>query len=131
MEKPSPAEGWGNLAAVPRNMARRLFVIFENRLHLLLLELEEERERILLALWLSMAAAVLGLLAALTVTALIVIALWNYSHVIALAILAALYLGGVFICLASLGRLLRSWQTLPGTLDQLRKDRDCLEKPQS
>jgi hypothetical protein len=29
---------------------------------------------------------------------------------------------------AGLARLQRDWQTLPNTIDQLRKDRECLKK---
>jgi hypothetical protein len=42
--------------------------------------------------------------------------------------MSAIYgLSAFAICRRLTGRL-RSWQTLSGTLDQLRKDRACLEK---
>jgi uncharacterized membrane protein YqjE len=42
--------------------------------------------------------------------------------------LAVLY-GAAAVCLCrQLARLLRDWETLPASLDQLRKDRACLEK---
>jgi uncharacterized membrane protein YqjE len=132
MEKtpPPPTTGLGTLAAAPGNVAHRLFVIFENRLQLLLLEVEEERERILRAIWFSLAGAVFGLLAGMAITILIVLAFWRHSPVVALVVLVVVYLGAMLVCFANLGKLLRSWETLPATLEELRKDRECLEKRQ-
>jgi uncharacterized membrane protein YqjE len=128
MDQPPPPKGLGNLAQAPGNVAHRLFVIFENRLQLLLLEVEEERERILRAVWLSLAAAVFGLLAAIVLTILIIVVFWSYSPVTALATLAVIYTAAMTVCIANLAGLLRRWETLPATLDQLSKDRECMEK---
>ena len=72
--------------------------------------------------------AAFGLLAAITLTAAIVVLLWSYSPVAVLLTLAVIY-GAAGVCL---GRRLTGWlldrQTLPASLDQLRKDRACLEK---
>ena len=116
------------LAATSRRFAQRLLTIGENRLELLTVEVQEERERLLRALLLALGAAVFGLLAAMTLTALVVVLLWDCSHWAALLTLAVLY-GAAGICLyRRLTALLRNWQTLPASLDQLRKDRACLEK---
>ncbi len=72
--------------------------------------------------------AAFGLLAGITLTAAIVAWLWAWSHVGVLLILTGLY-GAAGVCLwRQLTGLLRDWQTLSATLDQLRKDRLCLEK---
>jgi uncharacterized membrane protein YqjE len=116
------------LAASLRDFARRLMTIGENRLELFTVEVQEERQRLLRALLLALGAAALGLLAAMTLTALIVVLLWDFSHWAALLTLTVLY-GAAGICLyRRLTALLRDWQTLPASLDQLRKDRACLEK---
>ena len=116
------------LAASAKEFARRLLTIGENRLELLTLEVQEERARLLRALLLALGAAVFGLLAAMTLTAAIVVLLWPYSPLAVLLALTALY-GAAGICLYwRLAGLLREWQTLPASLDQLRKDRACLEK---
>jgi uncharacterized membrane protein YqjE len=116
------------LAAASKLLARRLLTIGENRLELLTVEVQEERERLLQAFLLALGVAAFGLLASVTLTGLVVILLWDYSHWAALLVLTVLY-GAAGICLyRRLAALLCDWQTLPASLDQLRKDRSCLEK---
>jgi uncharacterized membrane protein YqjE len=116
------------LAATSKTFARRLLTIGENRLELLTVEVQEERERLLHAFLLALGVAAFGLLAGLTLTAAIVVLLWAWSQVAVLLILTGLY-GAAGICLyRRLTGLLRDWQTLSASLDQLRKDRECLEK---
>jgi uncharacterized membrane protein YqjE len=116
------------LAANSKQFARRLLTIGENRLELLTVEVQEERERLLHAFLLALGVAAFGLLAGLALTAAIVVELWAWSHVAVLLALSCLY-GAAGICLyRRLTGLLRDWQTLSATLDQLRKDRACLEK---
>ena len=116
------------LAANSKQFTRRLLTIGENRLELLAVEVQEERERLLHAFLLALAVAAFGLLAGLALTAAIVVGLWAWSPVVVLLILTGLY-GAVGICLyRRLTGLMRDWQTLSASLDQLRKDRVCLEK---
>jgi uncharacterized membrane protein YqjE len=115
------------IASSSRRLARRLLTIGENRLELLLVEVQEERERLLHAFLLGLSVAALGLLAALTLTAAVVIWLWACSPAIVLLALTGLYGGaGAWLGRRLTGRL-RDWQTLSASLDQLRKDRACLE----
>ena len=119
---------FGQLAATSKHFARRLLTIGENRLELLTVEMQEERERLRDAILMAFGVAVCGLLSGLTLTAAIVVFLWAWSPVSVLLILTALY-GAAGICLwRRLTGLLRNWQTLSASLDQLRKDRACLEK---
>ena len=116
------------LAATSKEFVRRLATIGENRLGLLAVEMQEGRERLLHAILLALGVAALGLLAGITLTAAIVVLLWAWSQVAVLLILTGLY-GATGVCLyRRLTKLLRDWQTLSVTLDQLRKDRTCLEK---
>jgi len=102
--------------------------IGENRLELLTVEVQEERERLLHAILLAFGMAVFGLLTGLTLTAAIVVLFWAWSQVAVLLILTALCgTAGIFLW-RQLAGLLRDWQTLSASLDQLRKDRACLEK---
>jgi uncharacterized membrane protein YqjE len=115
------------LATTSRRFAERLLTIGENRLELLTVEVQEERERLLHAFLLALGVAVFGLLAGLTLTAAIVVLLWAYPVAVLLT-LTGLY-GAAGVCLwRRLTLFLRDWQTLSATLDQLRKDRACLEK---
>jgi len=117
-----------HLGDATKRVVQRMFVIVENRLQLLMVEAQEERERALLAIWLALGAAAFGLLAGVALTIIIAVALWEHSAIIALLVLAVLYTSAALIFYGRLVRLQRDWQTLPGTLDQLKKDRECLEK---
>jgi uncharacterized membrane protein YqjE len=103
-------------------------VIVENRLQLLMVEAQEERERVLLAILLALCAAAFGLLAGVALTVVVAVALWEHSPIIALLVLALIYASVAVFFYARLACLQRDWQTLPGTLEQLKKDRECLEK---
>ncbi len=116
------------LATTAKHFARRLLTIGENRLELLTVEVQEERERLLHACLVALGVATFGLLAGLTFTAAIVVMMWAFSPLAVLLTLTALY-GGVGIYLyRRLTGLLRDWQTLSASLEQFRKDRACLEK---
>jgi uncharacterized membrane protein YqjE len=94
----------------------------------LTVEVQEERERLLHAFLLALGVAAFGLLAVMTLTAVIVVVLWAYSHAAVLLALTVLYgAAGLYLC-RRLSRLLRGWETLSASLDQLQKDRKCLEK---
>ncbi len=122
------AARFNQLASSSKHFARRLLTIGENRFELLTVEVQEERERLLRALLLALGVVTFGVLATLTLTTAIVVLFWDYSHVMTLFLLTGLYgAAGVFLCWRLMG-LLRDWQTLPASLDQLRKDRTCLEK---
>ena len=119
---------FNQLATTSKQFARRLLTIGENRLELLTVEVQEERERLLHALLLALGVAAFGLLASLTLTATIVVLLWAYSPIAVLIVLTTLYAAACIWLCRQLTGLLRDWQTLSATLDQLRKDRACLEK---
>ncbi len=100
--------------------------IGHNRLELLVVELQEERERLLRAILLALAGAVFGLLAGIVLTAAIALWLWPLAGVAVLLGLAALYGAATAWLYRRLTASLHEWKTLPETLDQLRKDRAWL-----
>lgn len=116
------------MAVSSKRIAQRVLTIGENRIELLLVELQEERERLLLAILLAMAVAAFGLLAGVAFTIAVAVFFWAYSPLAALLVLAAFYVTTAAFIYAKLIRLQRDWNTLPATLDQLRKDRECLER---
>ena len=118
----------GRLATIPKQIVRRLATIGENRLELLAVELQEERERILHAFLLALGVAAFGLLAGITLTAGIAVWLWAWSPVAVLFGLAILYAAAGLFLYRHLTRLLRDWHTLSTSQDQFRKDVECLEK---
>ncbi|MEY4917034.1 MAG: hypothetical protein RL616_947 [Verrucomicrobiota bacterium] len=119
---------FNQLATTSKQFVRRLATIGENRLELLAVEVQEERERILLAFLLALGVAAFGLLAGITLTAAIAVWLWTWSPLGVLAILTILYAAAGFFLYQRLTGLMRDWQTLSASLEQLRKDRACLEQ---
>jgi uncharacterized membrane protein YqjE len=120
-------DDFGKLGASSKHFARRLLTIGENRLELLMLEAQEERERVLHAIVLALGVAVFGFLTGAALTVAIVVLLWHLSPVAVLLVLSGLYaITGVFLY-RRFTALQREWKTFPATLDQLGKDRACLE----
>lgn len=109
-------------------LAERALAICENRVELLLVELQEERDQMLRAFWLGLVVGISGLMAGVAVSVAIAIACWPWSPLGAMLILTALYASLAFIFNAKLARLRRDWTTLPATLDELKKDRECLAR---
>ena len=124
----APPGNSGHFVETFKRLARRLLTIGENRFELLMVEVQEERERLLSAILLALGVAAFGLLAGMALSAAIVVWLWAVSPLAVLMVLAGLY-GATSVWLyRRLTVLLRDWRNLPATLDQLRKDRECLEK---
>ena len=118
---------FSQLATTSKKFVRRLATIGENRLELLAVEVQEERERLLRALLLALGVAAFGLLAGIALTAAIAVLLWAYWPVAVLLILTGIYAAAGIFLYQRLTGLLRNWQTLSASIDQLRKDRECLE----
>jgi len=102
--------------------------IGENRLELLTVEVQEERERLLHAILLAFGVAAFALLAGITLSAAIVLVAWSWSPLAVLLTLTGLHGAAGIYLYRRLTGLLCNWQTLSASLDQLRKDRACLEK---
>jgi len=117
----------GSLAASSKHFARRLFTTGENRLELLVVELQEARQHLLHAILLALGVAAFGFFALLGLNVAVVVLFWNSSSVAVLLGLAGLYAMVTFGLYHKLARLLRDWQLLSATLAQLRKDRVCLK----
>ena len=124
----TPLDHERHIGGATKKVAQRVCVIVENRLQLLLVEAQEERERFLRSICLALGAVAFGLLAGIAVTLVIVVAMWDHSPLAALLVLSALYTLAALVFYVRLMRLQAGWQTLSGTLEQLKKDRECLEK---
>jgi uncharacterized membrane protein YqjE len=116
------------VAGTTKRLVSHLVAITENRLELLMLEVQEERERVLRVILLALGAAVFGLLGGVALTVAIVILFWERSPITALLVLAVFYLGCSAWLYVGFTKLQRNWQTLAGTIDQLRKDREWMER---
>jgi uncharacterized membrane protein YqjE len=129
----APAEkletnGHVSVTVASKRVANRLISVLENRFALALVEIQEERERILCSLWLAMAVSICLLLAGITLTAIVVVAFWGNHPIAALLVLMAFYLAGAGIFAMRLTQLHREWQVLSATIEELKKDRECLGK---
>ena len=111
-----------------KRFGQLILAIGENRLELLLVEVQEERERLLHALLLILGVAAFGLLATAALTGAFVVWLWVYSPVAALLGAAGLYAAGALWLGWRLRRGLGEWRHFSSSMDQLRKDRACLEE---
>lgn len=123
-----PIPSAGALAARSRRLARRLLAIGENRLALLTVEIQEEGGRLLFAFALALGMAAFGLMACITLTAAIVVLLWDHFPVAVLLALTVVYGACGSLLARKLTGLQRDWQMLSASLEQLRKDRGCLEE---
>lgn len=117
----------GHLAGAVRRVLWRLMAIGHNRAELLMVEMEEERERAQVILFLAAGVGVFGILATLTLTALIACAFAAHLLLV-LGVLTGVYgivAGALYF---KISRMLRQWETLGATRQELEKDRECLEK---
>ena len=103
-------------------------VAAENRVELLVVEVQEEQERLLHTILLALGVTVFGFLAGAAFTVALVFLMWAHSPMVVLLTLALLYSAAAVFLYRNFTILQRRWETLPATLDQLRKDRECLEK---
>lgn len=124
---PAPAN-LGQAVKVLGRFVKRLMAIGQNRLELFLVEVEETRLCFLRVIVLTLAVTASGFLALLALNIAIVIWLWKFSPVLVLLVLAAGYGLLTGFLYWRLTCLLRDWKILSATLDQLQKDRECLEK---
>jgi uncharacterized membrane protein YqjE len=122
------ANHFSQLAAPSKDLARRLMTIGENRFELLMVEVQEERERLLRALLLALGVALFAFLGGVALTIALVVLLWPLSPVGVLLGLTAIYTAAAIFLYRRFTALQREWKSFPSTFDQLRKDRACLEK---
>ncbi len=116
------------LGEASRRLAGRLLTSGSNRVELLMVEIQEEREHLLHTLFLGIGAATLGLLASIALSVAIIIQLWTYGPVLVLLILTLIYGSTAALLCRRLQFIHHSWKCFPATVDQLRKDRQWLER---
>ena len=119
-EKPGPAEN-------ARQLCAGLLAVLGNRLELLMVELQEDRLRMLEALLLIAAIAVAGCLTLALAVAAVIVLTWTIFGVKGLFVLSGAGLVATFLLYWCLRARLKTWTLLSGTLAELKKDRECLE----
>ena len=100
----------------------------ENRIELFLIELREARLRIFDVVLLGCAAALMGFMALLLVTVTLVVIFWDSARVPVLVALSACYSLATMAIFWRLKIRLRNCSFFSATLNELKKDRACLEE---
>ena len=124
----TPTESSPGLFSSLKGLLNTALAGVENRVELFLVELREERIRVFDVLLLGCAAAVVGFMALLTVTATLVVISWDSARVPVLVVLSTSYSLGAVALIWRLKVRLRKWSSFSATLDELKKDRRCLEE---
>lgn len=124
-----PDQKADSLGSSLKRTASTLVAIGGNRLELFLVELQEERQQVLSALVIAAAAGVLLLLSLALVTFAVAALFWDTHRTAALLVMGGLYgvTGGVFGW--RLYRRVQEWESFAGTLAELKKDREWLQRP--
>jgi uncharacterized membrane protein YqjE len=110
-----------------RRLGSAILAILQNRFELLVVELHQDRIRLVETLLLVVAVVALGLFTLILAAAAVIFLIWNEFHVMGLFIVSAVGLVATLVVGWRLNLRLKNWQLLPGTLEQLKKDRECLE----
>ncbi|MBP0593094.1 phage holin family protein [Paraburkholderia sp. LEh10] len=112
-----------------RRLLSSVFSILQTRLELIGIELAEEKDRLLMVLFMGLAAMMLATMALIALTALIAIAFWDTYRWQALAGITIVY------ALAAIGCALRARSGLRNapmifetTLNEFEKDREIFRK---
>lgn len=104
-----------------------LLATTQNRIELFAVELQEEKCRLVEAILCAAAVVAFGVMALSLVTFTIVVLCWENGLLAALAGLSVLYLAGTALAWRALQARLKSRGAFADTLDELKKDRSCLD----
>jgi uncharacterized membrane protein YqjE len=116
------------LLATGKRILRSVGDLVQSRLELFLLELKEERIRLLDALLLVAACGVCALMTLALFTFTLVVIFWEHRGLVLVGLTLA-YGAGAVASFWTLRNRLRAWQSFAATLEQIKKDRACLQKP--
>lgn len=117
----------GGWLATGKRILRTIYGLAEARAELFLVELQEERIRLLDALLLVSACVVFSFMALALLTLTVVVIFWEH-RVLVLGLLTVAYAAGAAWSFWKLRRRLDKWESFPATLEEFKKDQACLEK---
>jgi uncharacterized membrane protein YqjE len=115
------------LLDTPRRLGGAFLTVLHNRLELLVVELQEERIRIFEAVLLLAVIVALGFFTLALLAAALIYLTWNEFGVIGLFALSGAGLVAALLVFWRLWLRLKDWEFLPGTLNELKKDLECLD----
>lgn len=117
----------GLLATVAR-MFKTLRAVAVNRVELFLVELKEERAQLFSALLLAAAGIVCASMTLILITFTVLVIFWDTHRLLALVLMVCVYAVAAVVAFVRLRCRLERWQAYSATLEQIKKDRSCLEK---
>ena len=103
-----------------------LLATAQSRVELFSVELQEEKCRLVEALLCAAALAAFGMMTLTLVTFTLVLLFWENSRLAALVGLSVLHLVGTALAWRALQSRLRSRRGFTDTIEELKKDRSCL-----
>jgi uncharacterized membrane protein YqjE len=112
-----------------RRILSSFFSILQTRLELIGIELAEEKDRLLMVLFMGLAAMMLATMALIALTALVAIAFWDTYRWQALAGITAVYaIAAVACAMRARSGLRNAPMIFEATLNEFEKDRDIFRK---
>jgi len=123
-----PGESTPGIFASLGRLLKTALAVAQNRLELLLVEVQEARWRFLDALLLVGVALILALMTLMTATVTIVVVCVEAKRLDVVVALALLYLAGTIFTFWRLHARLKSWAPFSATLAELKKDKACLDE---
>jgi uncharacterized membrane protein YqjE len=126
MSEDSERHASGLVASLHRLLAR-VAAVAHNRLELLVVELQEERRRVVCVFLMAGALLGLGGMAVVLLTYAVLLAAGAEHRVLAASVLGVAYLLGAVAMGWGLRVRLRTWPPFAATRNELHKDREWLE----
>ena len=111
-----------------RRLLKTVVAIAQNRLELLLVEMQEERWRFFDALLLTGAVLILAAMTLMLVTRTVVVVCLKANRLDLLVALMVLYLAATIVGFWRLRLRLKNWAPFSATLAELKKDKACLDE---
>lgn len=127
-EEPQRSESLFGWTATVKSMGRSMMGLFNNRMELFLLELQEERDHWVRVLFVGMIALVFGTLCLVVLSLIWLVWMWDSHPVLALLGLACLYGGLSLAALWKLRRLMTQHLSFHGSMGELKKDKQWLDQ---
>lgn len=124
----TPGESRAGIFASLRRLLKTILAIVENRLELLLVELQEERWRFFGALLLAGAVLILAAMTLLVGTLTLVAVCVEARRLDLLVVLMLVCLAATIVAFWRLHIRLKKWVPFSATLTELKKDKACLEE---
>ena len=127
MDDTPPKEG--EIFSAVTGLFKTLRDVVENRVELFLLELKVERAGLFDTLLLAAVGIVCAFMTLIMITLILVVVFWETHRLLVLGVVTAAYAGAAVAAFTMLRARLQRWQAFSATLEQIKKDRACFEKP--